>query len=65
MFTDLFYKIDFKDCFHKIARFFKQSFCHHSYVYKVSLFDFNGYYICTKCGRVNLNPPEKLIHKEN
>lgn len=50
--------------FYIIKRVFKQSFCHHSYVYKRNSFGFSGHYICTKCGHVTYNRPPKELMKE-
>lgn len=50
--------------FYRIKLFFKQLFCHHSYVHKTSLFSLSGYYICTKCNHVTYNRPPKELMKE-
>lgn len=50
--------------FYIVKLFFKQLFCHHSYVYKTSLFSLSGYYICTKCEHVTYNrPPKELMRR--
>lgn len=49
--------------FCRIKLFFKQLFCHHSYVYKTLLFSLRGYYICTKCEHVTYNRPPKELMK--
>ena len=49
--------------FYRVKLFFKQLFCHHSYVYKTSLFSFSGYYICTKCEHVTYNRLPKELMK--
>lgn len=50
--------------FCRIKLFFKQLFCHHSYVYKTLLFSLRGYYICTKCEHVTYNrPPKELMRR--
>lgn len=49
--------------FCRIKLFFKQLFCHHSYVHKTSLFSLRGYYICTKCEHITYNRPPKELMK--
>lgn len=50
--------------FCRVKLFFKQLLCHHSYVYKTSLFSLSGYYICTKCEHVTYNrPPKELMRR--
>lgn len=49
--------------FYRVKLFFKQLFCHHSYVYKTLLFSLSDYYICTKCEHVTYNRPPKELMK--
>lgn len=49
--------------FCRVKLFFKQLFCHHSYVHKRNLFSCGGYYICTKCEHVTYNRPPKELMK--